>query len=108
MANRIEGETNWRYEGPACNRFDLEHEALFSSIRSGEPINNGVYMARSSMMALMCTWCSYTGQMITWQEAMESKRQSNPERYSFDATPPTTPGPDGSYPIPVPGVTKFV
>ncbi len=107
LANRIEGETNWRYKGPGCNRFDLEHEALFSSIRSGKPINNGLYMARSSMMAIMCTWCSYTGQMITWEQAMDSQRQSNPERYSFDATPPTTPGPDGNYPIPVPGVTKF-
>ena len=49
----IEGETNWRYEGPASSRFDLEHVALFSAIRSAKPINNGVYMARSSLLALM-------------------------------------------------------
>ena len=108
LRHRIEGETNWRYEGPPCNRFDLEHVALFSAIRSGKPINNGVYMARSSMMAIMCTLCSYTGQEITWEQAMNSKQDLTPERYAFDADPPTRPGPDGRYPIPIPGVTKFV
>jgi len=108
LKHRIEGETNWRYEGPPSNRFDLEHVALFSSIRSGKPVNNGIYMARSSMMAIMSTWCSYTGQAITWRQAMNSKHELKPERYVFDADPPTKPGADGRYPIPVPGVTKFV
>ena len=103
----IQGETNWRYEGPACNRFDLEHVALFGAIRSGEPINNGQYMARSSLLALMSTWCTHTGQEITWQQALGSQMQANPDRYAMDAEPPTKPGPDGNYPIAVPGVTEF-
>jgi predicted dehydrogenase len=107
LKHTIEGQTNWRYEGPPCDRFDAEHAALFSAIRSGNPINNGVYMARSSLMALMSTWCSRTGQEITWEQALESKTQAKPERYAFDADPPTMPGPDGSYPIAVPGVTRF-
>jgi len=108
LKHRIEGETNWRYEGPPCNRFDLEHVALFSAIRSGKPINNGLYMARSSLMAIMSTLCSYTGEEITWQQALDSKQQLKPERYAFDAAPPTKPGPDGNYPIPLPGVTRFI
>lgn len=107
LRHTIEGETSWRYEGPRCNRFDLEHVALFSGIRSGEPINNSTYMGRSSLLALMATWCSHTGQEISWQQALESKKQVNPESYSLDAAPPTVPGPDGSYPIAVPGLTKF-
>jgi len=105
---QIEGETNWRYQGPRRSRFDLEHEALFSAIRSGQAINNGVYMARSSMLALMSTWCSHTGQVITWEQAINSKKQDNPDRYAFNAEPPTKPGPDGNYPIAVPGVTKVL
>ncbi len=103
----IEGETNWRYDGPPCNRFDLEHVALFSAIRAGTPINNGLYMARSSMLALMSTWCSHTGREITWTEAMNSKMQANPDGYTWDADPPTKPGPDGNYPVAVPGITSF-
>jgi predicted dehydrogenase len=104
---RIEGETTWQYDGPDCNRFDLEHVALFSAIRGGKPINNSLYMARSSMLGIMATWCTYTGQVISWEEAMLSKRVVAPERYALDADPPTLPDADGRYPMPTPGVTKF-
>jgi len=105
---RIDGETNWKYDGPDCNRFDLEHEALFSAIRRGEPINNSLYMARSSMLGIMATWATYSGQVIGWDEAMASKRVVVPERYALDADPPTMPDGDGRYAMPTPGVTKFV
>lgn len=107
LKHTIEGETNWRYEGPSCNRFDLEHVALFSAIRSGKPINNSLYMARSSLLALMATWCSHTGVEISWEQALHSNKQAKPQRYSFDADPPTMPDEDGNYPIAVPGLTKF-
>ena len=107
MRCRIEGETNWRYEGPACNRFDLEHVALFSAIRSGKPVNNGLYMARSSMLAIMATWASYTGQVIPWEQAMKSEHVVAPKTLAMDAEPPTKPDAQGNYPMPVPGVTRF-
>lgn len=105
---RIEGETNWKYDGPSCNRFDLEHVALFSAIRSGKPINNSLYMARSSMLAIMATWATYTGNVITWDQAMKSKHVLAPEQYALDAEPPTKPDANGNYPMPVPGATKFM
>lgn len=105
---RIEGQTNWRYSGPPCNRFDLEHQALFSAIRRAQPINNGLYMARSSMMAIMATWACYTGQVITWEQAMASKHVRAPKVLALDAEPPTKPDSQGNYPLPTPGVTKFV
>ena len=108
LRSRIEGETNWRYEGPECNRFDLEHVALFSAIRNGTPINNSLYMARSSMLAIMGTWATYTGQVITWDGAMRSKYVLAPSRYALDADPPTLPDAAGNYPMPVPGASKFV
>jgi len=107
LQNKIEGEVTWRYEGPPCNRFDLEQAALLSSIRAGTPINNGLYMARSSLLALMATWCSHTGEEITWDQALNSQRQVNPERYALDAPPPVLPDADGNYPIAVPGTTRF-
>jgi predicted dehydrogenase len=108
LANRIDGEKPWRYTGPACNRFDLEHVALFSAIRNGKPINNGLYMARSSMTAIMTTWACYTGEVITWQQAMNSKHVVAPKTLAVDADPPTKPDAHGNYPLPVPGVTKYV
>jgi predicted dehydrogenase len=107
LANRIDGEKPWRYAGPPCNRFDLEHLALFSAIRSGKPINNGVYMVRSSLMAIMTTWACYTGEVIAWDQAMKSNHVVAPKTLAFDADPPTKPDAHGNYPLPVPGVTRF-
>jgi predicted dehydrogenase len=104
---RIDGETPWRYTGPDCNRFDLEHVALFNAIRSGQPINNTLYMARSSMLAIMTTWAGYTGQLVTWDQAMNSTHVVAPQRLALDAEPPTKPDAAGNYPMPTPGVTKF-
>ena len=53
------------------------------------------------------TWASYTGQVISWEEAMQSDRVVAPHAIGFDAVPPTQPDAGGNYPIPVPGVTKF-
>ena len=87
--------------------YELEHEALFGAIRSGQPINNGQYMAYSTMLAILGRMVDYTGQAITWDEAMNSQQRLAPETYSWDATPPIVPGADGAYPVAMPGVTKF-
>ena len=52
----------------------LEHKALFEAIRSGKPINNGVYMARSTMLAILGRMVDYTGQVITWDAAINSQQ----------------------------------
>jgi myo-inositol 2-dehydrogenase/D-chiro-inositol 1-dehydrogenase len=104
---RIDGAKPWRYGKPASKRFDLEHAALFSAIRSGKPVNNGIYMARSSLLAIMATWACYTGEVITWEQAMRSNHVVAPTRLAIDADPPTKPDASGNYPMPIPGVTRF-
>jgi hypothetical protein len=44
---------------------------------------------------------TYTGQQITWEQAMASKEDLFPKRLAWDAEPPPSP-------LAVPGVTKFV
>ena len=107
---RIEGENPWRYTGPSpgSKMYDKEHQELFGSIRSGVPINNGVYMARSTMLAILGRMVDYTGQALTWDKAINSQLDLSPERYAFDAAPPVLPEADGNYPIPMPGITKFI
>ena len=108
MKHRIEGETNWEYEGPKPNKYVAEHEALFASIRGGQPINNGLYMAQSTMWAILGRMATYTGKTITWEQAMASQENLSPERYAWDAPAPILPDENGDYPIAMPGVTKFV
>jgi len=107
IKHRIEGPNAWEYKGPRRNMYDVEHEELFASIRSGKPINNGLYMVRSTMLALLGQAVCHTGQQLTWEEAMESELSVELDRYGWDAHPPIQPESDGSYAIAVPGVTKF-
>ena len=58
--------------------YDLEHVALFNSIRDGKPINNGHYMANSTMLAVMGRMCTYTGQTLTWDQCMNSQEKLGP------------------------------
>ncbi len=103
-----EGETVWKYDGPSCNMYVEEHKALFSAIRSGSPINNGLYMATSTMLAIIGRMVNYTGQAITWEDAMNSQEVLGPKSYTWDADPPILPDENGNYPIAMPGMTKFV
>ncbi len=90
----------WHYEGPPTNIYQAEHDALFSSIRNGKPINNGEYMARSTLLAIMGRMAAYTGQEVTWEMALSSREKLSPDRYDWDASPPAAR-------IAVPGQTPF-
>ena len=58
--------------------YQTEHDELFASIRSGKPINNGEYMARSTLLAIMGRMAAYTGQEVTWEMALNSKENLSP------------------------------
>jgi predicted dehydrogenase len=104
----LAGKPVWRFKGEGGNMYDIEHQALFSAIRSGKTVNNGLYMARSTMLAILGRMVNYTGKVLTWDEAINSKQDLSPKSYAWDAEPPTKPDKDGRYPVAMPGVTQFV
>jgi predicted dehydrogenase len=100
MRATIEGAQEWRYRGPKPNFYEEEHRALFAGIRSGSPLNNGVYMARSTMLAIMGRMATYTGQTLTWDQCLNSTEDLTPSKYEW-----------GDVPVPQvakPGLTRFV
>ena len=109
MRCRIWGENEWRWEGK-CNPYQREHDLLFQSIRSGDPINCGEYMARSTMMTVMGQISCYTGKEVTWEQINKSDYfyPPAPEECRDDMEAPTKPGPDGTYPVPLPGLTTMI
>ena len=96
----VKGETNWKYEGPRPDMYQVEHDELFASIRSGRPINDGVRMCTSTLMAIMGRMAAYTGQLITWEMALNSQEDLTPPRYEW--------GPIATPPVAQPGVTRFL
>jgi predicted dehydrogenase len=97
----IKAAKDWMFEGPNNQLYQAEHEELFTSIRSSKPINNGEYMANSTLLAIMGRMAAYTGQLVTWDMAMKSKEDLTPPKYDWSVKLPDPP-------IAVPGVTKFV
>jgi myo-inositol 2-dehydrogenase / D-chiro-inositol 1-dehydrogenase len=79
----------------------LEQDAFFAALRAGRTINNGEYMAKSTMMAIMSRLSAYTGQSLTWEQVMKSTEELSPSSYAWDSEPPEAV-------VAVPGVTKFV
>ena len=105
----IDGENPWKYRGPDGNPYDLEHKALFTAIRSGNPVNCGDYMARSTLVAVMGQLSCYSGRELTWDQVAESDFIFKPkvEDVSLDMAPPVEPDENGWYPVPMPGLTEF-
>lgn len=107
-ACRISGETNWRWQGQ-CDPYQVEHDRLFAAIRSGEPLNNGDYMARSTLITVMGQLSCYTGKEVTWEQASQSEffYSPSPGDCHDGMEAPTHLGGDDSYPVPIPGQTRF-
>jgi predicted dehydrogenase len=100
MRATIEGPKAWRYRGGKPNMYEEEHRALFAGLRTGNPLNNGVYMARSTMLAIMGRMASYTGQTLTWDQCLNSTEDLTPAKYEWaDVAVP---------PVAKPGLTRFV
>jgi len=107
---RIQGETDWRYEGSRRDPYVVEHEELYKSIRSGTPINNGEYMARSTLIGIMGQITCYTGNEVTWEQVSNSDFYfpPRPEECRMEMEPPVRPDANGIYPVFTPGVTVLV
>jgi len=65
----------WRFRGDAGNMYQIEHDELFRSIRSGQPINNGDYTVKEHADGIMGRMASYTAREITWQRALKFDRR---------------------------------
>ena len=100
-AHQITGENPWNYSGPNGNMYQLEHKALFASIRAGKPLNEGVRMAYSTLVAIQGRMAAYTGQSITWEQALNSKEDLTPPRLAWDQ-------PMAMPPVALPGKTPFI
>ena len=97
----IEGEKNWKYEGPTPNMYQVEHNEFFQSLRQGKPLDDGDRMVNSTLMGIMGRQAGYTGQEVTWEMMLNSKESIVPE-YTDWNTPMEIP----TYAMP--GITQFV
>lgn len=79
----------------------LEHDAMYAALRQGKILNNGEYMAKSSLMGIAGRMAAYTGKTLTWDQCMNSQEKLGPDTYDWDAPLPEPP-------VAIPGVTPFI
>ncbi len=91
------------------NPYQTEHDELFEAIAKGEykfaDAENG---AKSTMTAIFGRMATYSGQVLDWEQILNSGISLQPKQYDWNAAPPVLPNDDGYYPIAIPGVTKYV
>lgn len=104
LAGVIEGNNPYKVKKGPHDMYALEHIELFKAIRGGDSINNGVYMANSTLMAIMGRMAAYTGQMIKYDDVMKDDTSLSPDGYTWSSTPPTLPDEKGRYKIALPGI----
>lgn len=94
------GSSNWTYTGDQANMYQVEHNELQAAIRGDSPtVNDGDFMAQSTLMAILGREAAYTGQRISFDEMLNSTTRLGPKEYAFGelAIPP----------VAEPGTTKL-
>ncbi|MDO4586488.1 MAG: Gfo/Idh/MocA family oxidoreductase [Planctomycetia bacterium] len=99
----LDGNVIYKQELVPSDMYTLEHIELYKSIRNGDPINNGDYMAKATMMGIMGREVCYTGKRMTWEQALDGPSLA-PTGYSWDDQPCNLPDENGRYKISVPGI----
>jgi predicted dehydrogenase len=99
--NDLKGDQIWTFTGQKYDMYQYEHDMLFAAIRKGKVINDGERMATSTLLGIMGRMAAYTGQQITWEQAMNSQESIGPAKIDWAGsfTPP---------PMALPGKTKFI
>ncbi|QDV07170.1 Inositol 2-dehydrogenase [Planctomycetes bacterium Poly30] len=106
------GGSKWRFEGQDSDHYQREHDVLFDAIRTGKEHNEAVNGAHATLTAILGRMCTYSGQEISWEKALNSTRRLSPDmdldKLTWDTMPKSLPGKDGFYPIPMPGQYEII
>ncbi|MGB5555282.1 MAG: Gfo/Idh/MocA family oxidoreductase [Flavobacteriaceae bacterium] len=99
----LKGKENWNFRGEKNNMYQTQHDELFAAIQNGTAINDGQFMAQSTLLAIWAREAAYTGQEISYDQIFNATASLGPEigEYDWNFEWPTPP-------IAVPGKTKLI
>ncbi len=91
------------------NPYQVEHDELWATLVKGEyKFADAENAAKSTLTAIMGRYATYSGKVLTWDEALNGGVDLFPDTLAWDAMPKILPGPDGYYPHAIPGKTKVI
>jgi predicted dehydrogenase len=98
---RFTGRYKDRIRVREVNPYVQEHIDLLESIVAHRPINELKQVAESTLTAILGRDSAYTGKAITWEQALNSQRDTYPKS-------PLAWGPMAEPAVPRPGVTELI
>ncbi len=96
----IRGAAPWRSEPEQPDPYEQEMRDLVASMDGPRRLNEAHTVALSTLTAIMGRMSAYTGQEVTWEQAMNSKLDLSPAAYEF--------GPLPVAPVAIPGRTPLI
>ncbi|QEC54295.1 Gfo/Idh/MocA family oxidoreductase [Anseongella ginsenosidimutans] len=91
------------------NPYQQEHDELFAAISAGEfKFADAENAARSTMTSLLGRAATYSGQVVSWDDAINSEISLLPDAFTWDTKPKVLPNEDGYYPHAIPGQTQVI
>jgi predicted dehydrogenase len=97
----------------ASNVSKAEQDAHFvewidfmEAIRNDKPYNEVTYGVQASLVTSMGRMAAHTGQQVTYEDMLNHPDEYAPgvDKLTMDSAPPVRSKPDGTYPIPMPGI----
>jgi hypothetical protein len=107
--NRTKQNLLWAFPQPEPNPYQMEWEDLIQAIRDDKKYNEAARGAQASLVSSMGRMAAHTGQIITYDQILNSDHEFAPTVDQFasaDSEAPLKPGNDGKYAIPQPGIVK--
>jgi predicted dehydrogenase len=97
---------DWKAPAEKLTPWQAEWAALFDAIRKDRPHNEARRAAESNLVDMMGRAAVHGGQIVTWDDVMNSNFQFYPniDQMDYSTPPPLQPDAQGRYPVPVPGV----
>ena len=98
----------WAYPQPERNPYQLEWNNLIAAIREDKPFNEARRGAVASLVTSMGRMAAHTGQIVTYEQALNSPYELAPgvDKFTMDSPAPLAADAEGRYPWPQPGRTK--
>lgn len=101
IGHEILGKHPWKFSGKKVGMYEQEHVELFDAVRGNrDRINNGTYMCRSTMMAILGREVCYSGKELTYQQVATSPQRLGPQTYDWDQVVEVKVAQPGKYKFP--------
>ena len=99
ITHQIEGLKPWKFRGDKIQMHQAEQNEFFKAIRGKRPrINNGDYMCRSTLLAILGREVCYSGRVMKYDEIANSPQDLRPAAYQWGEAPAVE--------IPQPGIYR--